>query len=511
MLLYPGWRRSFRLAAALLLLATPALAQRRPPPPAASPATPAAPATTPGRPPLPRPATTHHQIALPGRSLSFIATAGALALRDDAGKTLAQVPFTAYRLDGAEPAGRPVAFVFNGGPGAASAWLQLGTIGPWRLALDGASPSSPPALLPNAQTWLDFTDLVFLDPPGTGFGRIEATGEAAKPLWSVEGDVDGLARIIRAWLRRFGREASPKYIVGESYGGLRGPRLVRALNREGTGITGLVLISPALDMGDFGPAAQALDVAGLLPSLVAIGRAAHGPVAEADLADAEAYAAGAYVVDLLKGDADAAAVARRSEAVAKLTGLDPAYVLRRAGRLSRAAFNQARGGDTVGSPYDGTLLAASPDPTQPWLAAPDPINDGLAAPVTEGATLLYRMLDWLPQGRYVLGNARALRQWDYGHHGMPESLTALRQDLANDALLRVLVVHGLYDTVTPYFRTKLMLAQLPPKLVADRLRLLLLPGGHMVYLREAPRIALRSAAEAVFAPEKTAGSAPGTP
>lgn len=469
----------------------------------------AAPPGEPARPERPEPSlppavSTQHSLELPGdgaaRTLRFTATAGSLALRDDDRAPLADIGYLAYRLEAPPGAARPVAFVFNGGPGSASAWLQLGGLGPWRLEMDGAGPSSPPVLQANAQTWLDFTDLVFLDPPGTGFSRVRASGEAAKKLWSVEGDVAALADAIRLWLRQNDRTASPKYIVGESYGGLRGPMLVRALSRQGIGVSGLVLVSPALDMGDFGPAAEPLVAAGLLPSLAAIAKAGHGPVAAGDLAEVEAYAAGGYVTDLLRGDGDAAAVARRSTEVARFTGLDPAVVQRRYGRLSRSAFDQARGGEAVGSPYDGTLMALSPDPSQPWLSAADPIADGLAAPVISTMLELYRRLGWQPQMRYVLANNQAARQWDYGRHGMPQSMTALRQILANDPRLRVLVAHGLFDTVTPYFRTKLLLAQLPPGLAQQRLRLVLLPGGHMMYLRAGPRAALRAAAAEVFAP-----------
>ena len=124
-------------------------------------------------------------------------------------------------------------FAINGGPGAASAWLHLGALGPWRLPMDGLSPASAPALVDNAETWLDFTDLVFVDPPGTGYSRIVAPGdEARRRFWSVEGDVDGLAATIRRWLVAERRLASPKFIVGESYGGFRGPASRRGARRR---------------------------------------------------------------------------------------------------------------------------------------------------------------------------------------------------------------------------------------------------------------------------------------
>ncbi|MEA2943540.1 MAG: hypothetical protein QOD09_4069, partial [Bradyrhizobium sp.] len=120
---------------------------------------------------LPPDSTTKHTLALPGRSLAFTATAGSIRLFDNKGEPQADLAYTAYQLDGADPRTRPVTFLFNGGPGAASAWLQFGDAGPWRLSFSGdaASSSASPELVPNAETWLDFTDLVFIDPAGTGY------------------------------------------------------------------------------------------------------------------------------------------------------------------------------------------------------------------------------------------------------------------------------------------------------------------------------------------------------
>src|SRR5206468_6656076 len=122
-----------------------------------------------------------------------------------------------------------VTFVFNGGPGSASAWLQLGSLGPWRLAInaDAVSSSTAPDLQPNAETWLDFTDLVFIDPVGTGYSRFVATGDdVRKRFFSVDGDVNSLSVMIRRWLEKHDRLLSPKFVAGESYGGIRGPKIV---------------------------------------------------------------------------------------------------------------------------------------------------------------------------------------------------------------------------------------------------------------------------------------------
>ena len=131
---------------------------------------------------LPADSTTKQTLDLPGRTLNFAATAGSIRVFDDKGEPLADIATTSYELDGADHATRPVTFLFNGGPGASSAWLQFGNAGPWRLPFDGEglSPSASPEVKPNAETWLDFTDLVFIDPVGTGYSRLIASGDAAR-------------------------------------------------------------------------------------------------------------------------------------------------------------------------------------------------------------------------------------------------------------------------------------------------------------------------------------------
>src|ERR1700748_3141939 len=184
---------------------------------------------------LPPDSTTKQTVDLPGRSLSFTATAGSIRLFDDKGEPQADIAYTSYQLDGADRSTRPVTFLFNGGPGAASAYLQLGNNGPWRLAInaDAVTPSASPDLQPNAETWLDFTDLVYIDPVGTGYSRFVATGEdVRKRFYSVGGDAAEVALVIRRWLEKHDRLLSPKYVVGESYGGIRGPEVVRKLQDD---------------------------------------------------------------------------------------------------------------------------------------------------------------------------------------------------------------------------------------------------------------------------------------
>jgi carboxypeptidase C (cathepsin A) len=163
----------------------------------------ASPPATPEAHRLPPDSTTKQTLDLGGRSLAFTATAGSTRLFNDKGEPQADVAYTSYQLDGTERTSRPVTFLFNGGPGAASAYLQLGNNGPWRLPIDAnvVTPSSPPELKPNAETWLDFTDLVYIDPVGTGYSRFVATGEnVRRKFFSIDGDVAALALVIRRWL-----------------------------------------------------------------------------------------------------------------------------------------------------------------------------------------------------------------------------------------------------------------------------------------------------------------------
>src|SRR3954471_17577551 len=309
---------------------------------------------------LPPDSTTQHTLSLPGRTLAFTATAGSIRLFDDKGETQADIAYTAYQLDGADSASRPVTFFFNGGPGAASAYLQLGAAGPWRIAIGGdeATPSARAELQPNAETWLDFSDLVFIDPVSTGFSRFVASGEdVRKRFFSIDGDVNSIALTIRRWLEKSGRLLSPKYVAGESYGGIRGPKIVRNLQtQQGIGVRGLILVSPLLDFREFG-GSSLLQYVISLPSMAAVAREAKDGVSRAEMADVELYARGEFVADLLKGEADAEAAKRVADKVAALTGIDPAVSRRLAGRFDVMEFRREydRKNGRVTGRYDASV------------------------------------------------------------------------------------------------------------------------------------------------------------
>jgi carboxypeptidase C (cathepsin A) len=454
---------------------------------------------------LPPDSTTKQTLALPGHTLAFSASAGSIRLFDDKGEAQADIAYTAYQLDGADAGSRPVTFFFNGGPGSASAWLQFGCAGPWRLPInaDAVSSSSSPELQPNAETWLDFTDLVFIDPVGTGYSRFVASGdEVRKKFFSVDGDVGSIALVIRRWLEKSDRLLSPKFVAGESYGGIRGPKVVRNLQtQQGVGVKGLILVSPVMDFREF-TGSSILQYVWSLPSMAAVARQAKGAVVRADLAEVERYARGEFMTDLLKGSADTEATTRLADKVANLTGIDQSVSRRLAGRFDAIEFRREfdRKNGKVTGRYDGSVMGLDPDPDSSFYHFGDPSGDPLIAPLTSAAVdLTTRKLNWRPDGSYELLSGAVERAWDFGRGLNPaESISDLRKILALDPKLKLLVGHGLFDLATPYFGSKILLDQLPAYATPERVRLVVYPGGHMFYSRDASRQAFRAEAQALM-------------
>jgi len=447
--------------------------------------------------PLPSPSVTEQTVEVGGRKLAFQATAAAVPVKDaQSGETLAEIATLAFTMDPPSGVCRPIVFAFNGGPGAGSAWLDLGAAGPWRLPLAGAAPSTPPRLADNQETWLEFADLVFIDPPGTGYSRLPANEGARKRFMSVDGDVDMLAVVIRRWTVQNHRQACPKYLLGESYGGFRAPKVARALQeKENIGIDGLILLSPSLDFSWIDGRNNPMLDAARLPSLAA---SRMGAKDRAALADVEAYARGEYLSDLLRGPQDAAAVDRLVGRVSALTGLAPEKIRRLDGRVWAPdwARDSDPTGQTIASFYDGAARGLNPDPTRSsdWA---DPVLDAYRAPLAEAMEqLVTERLKWpVGDANYEILNDRVSQSWDWGHGRRgQESLSDLRRVMALDPHVKTLVAQGLTDLVTPYLGTRMLLDQSPVIGAPDRIGFIALAGGHMFYAEDSSRAALRDAA-----------------
>jgi carboxypeptidase C (cathepsin A) len=368
---------------------------------------------------------------------------------------------------------------------------------------EAAVSSAAPDLQPNAETWLDFTDLVFIDPVGTGYSRFVATGEdVRKRFFSVDGDVNSIALTIRRWLEKSDRLLSPKFVAGESYGGIRGPKIVHELQtQQGVGVRGLILVSPVLDFREYS-GSSILQYVSSLPTMAAVAREAKRPVTRADMTDVENYARGDFLLDLIKGSADTEATTRLADRVAALTGIDQAVSRRLAGRFDVSEFRREfdRKNGKVTGRYDASVSGFDPYPDSSSYHFGDPSGEPLIAPLTSAAVeLITRKLNWRPDGSYELLNRSVERAWDFGRGLKPaESISQVREILALDPKLKVLVAHGLFDLATPYFASKILLDQLPAYASPPRVKLAVYPGGHMFYSRDASRQAFRAEAEAIM-------------
>jgi carboxypeptidase C (cathepsin A) len=451
-------------------------------------------------PAFPADATVKQVTHVAGKTLSYTATVGSLPVRDDKGKKIAEIVFTAYTLDGPRDPKRPITFAFNGGPGAASVYLNYGAIGPKRIQFgaQGDSASDPSTLIDNPGTWLDFTDMVFIDPVGTGYSRsLVDEAQTKKDFYQVKEDVAYLSRIVFDWLVKNGRMASPKYVVGESYGGFRAPAIAHYLQGQlGVGPSGVIMVSPFLDAhsgvaGDISPLPWIVN----LPSMTAANYERQGKTLSPELlAEVETYARGEFAVDLMKGQADPAALARVVDNVTKYTGLDPALVKRMGGRVDTQTFLRElyRGTGKLASVYDSNVTTWDPYPWANTQQAGDPILDAIIAPTTSAAVeFMTHTVGWKVEGRfnalsYAVGNA-----WEANWFNTAESVTDLRQAAAADAKMKVLIVHGYDDLSCPFFASRLIVDQMPRMGDPGRVKLNLYPGGHMFYSRPDSMAAFR--------------------
>ncbi len=454
------------------------------------------PAATPGlsamEPPLPPDAHAEQSIQMEGKTLHYTVTVGTLAVRDSKGALSGEVVYTAYIMEGKD---RPVTFAFNGGPGAASVYLNLGAIGPKKVAFgaEGQSPSDPATLTDNPGTWLDFTDLVFIDPIGTGFSRsLVPLDEAKKQFYGPDQDIEYLSKCVYDWLVKNGRLLSRKYIVGESYGGYRGPRLTSYLQSQiGVAMNGLVLVSPALSPQSGSPEISPVPWMLTLPSIVAANYERQGKLTQENMQAVIDYTRGQYIQDLMTGNSDPAATPRLVAKVTELTGLDPKFVKESGGRLETQAFLREEFRETgkLGSRYDPNVTAYDPFPWNPTQETNDPILLSIIAPTTTAmVNFVTQTVGWKTDARYNALSNEVARAWDRssrnGAFSGSASATDLRIAVSTDPKLRVVIAHGWADL-------SWTVSQMPIMGDPTRVQVHEYPGGHMYYARTASSLALR--------------------
>jgi carboxypeptidase C (cathepsin A) len=446
-------------------------------------------------------------IMLGGRKLEYGVSAAFLPVVANGfegalGEPEAAVMATSYVLDGADPRDRPVCFAFNGGPGSASIWLHLGALGPKRVPTpeDGSMPTAPYAVTDNPHSWFGHFDLVFIDPPHTGWSTT-ASPDARKKMLSVDGDVEALAEVMRVWLTRHRRWGSPVYLAGESYGTTRGAALADKLQSAGVALSGLILISCAMDLQSlvFAPAND-LPYSLFLPGFACVSQyhgLLKGELAKSSAAArnaAEAFVDEDYVAALQAGarlsDKRRARIARR---IAELTGLPQTLVEEKNLRIAdRTYFVEAL------RPQGRIVGRLEARATSPMAARRtrdsefDPGIEAIAPPYTMAAMAYFgEQLGMTNELRYEVLSYDVNKAWNWNRgeakgNGFACTSPDLARALRRNPHLKVFVGSGRYDLGTPYSASDWSLAQLdaPPEVLA-RVEHHYYDAGHMMYTREA--------------------------
>jgi carboxypeptidase C (cathepsin A) len=475
------------------------------PPTGTPPAPPAAP--KPAANPLPADKSVAQTITVNGKTLHYTATVGTITLKsaDSNEKPTGEVTYIAYVLDTPkdQPHTRPVTFAFNGGPGASSVYLNLGAIGPKHIpfANEGDSPSDPATLTDNPGTWLDFTDLVFIDPIGTGFSRsLVDEAETKKLFYAPTPDVEYLSLVVYKWLVANDRLLAKKYLIGESYGGYRGPRIAYYLQGQlGVAMNGVVLVSPYLNPQFGDENLSPIPWMTTLPPIAAAHLEAQGKLTDAAMADVIAYTRGEYATTLLKGRSDPAATDAMIAHVTQMTGLDPTFVKYSGGRLDTGAYLREvhRSQGRIGSVYDSNVTGFDPYPFSQQQQSNDPILASIIAPTTTAMVdFVTRTVGWKTDARYNALSYDVNKQWDRSAPDLRKgSVPDLRQAVAADPKLRVLIVHGWNDLSCPFMGSVLSVDQMPIMGDPTRVQVHEFPGGHMFYTRPINQSGLHQLAE----------------
>jgi len=516
-------------AALLLVLAMPLLAQDQPKSDKPADAKGAAAAE---KPPEPAKFVRQHKMKIGAADFAYTTTSEEIFLKDGDGKNTATFFTIAYTKDGvSHPEERPITFVFNGGPGSASVWLHFGLVGPRVVDIpsDAADPGGPPyKLRDNTASILRATDLVFVDPVGTGYSH--AMGDKkGEDFWGYDEDADSVAEFIRTFITQHDRWNSPKYILGESYGGIRSALLVPRLQGNlNVGLNGVVLISPALNMGTLPFVVQGNDLtfATHLPALAAsayyhhkLPDQAQWKTREALLREVEKFASSDYLVALFQGDRLPKADKERiAEQMHRYIGLSKEYILRSDLRIYALRFIKElmrEEGKAIGL-LDGRYAQSELDNVgeqpdgDPFGAKTGPIYIS----TFQGYLRNDLGVDWTKP--YHPQNGEANQKWKRPANrrgafaGFVDTTAALAQGTKDNEALRVFAAAGYDDLTTSYFATRYMLEH--SGIDTNRLTVKTYDGGHMMYLYRPSLEALSNDIvafiEAGSAPRPSASGAP---
>ena len=465
-------------------------------------------------PPKEESSVTEHSIKIGGQTIPYKAIAGTILLKNEKEEPQALIYSTSYiRTDTKDMSQRPISFIYNGGPGYASVWLHMGAFGPRRAVTPNAESTPPPPykVADNAGTLLDKTDMVFIDPVGTGYSR--AVGKAQdKDFWGVDEDVKSLAQFITLYVNRNSRWNSPKFLIGESYGTFRSAALGNYLQaHDGMDFNGIDLISSVLDLGtlSFQPGSD-MPYIFYLPSYAATAWY-HKLLKDrpenlaAFIEEARKFAQTEYAAALMKGSRlSAAEKADMAKKLSRYTGLSEDYLVKADLRVKLGQFmeelQRSRGLTTgrLDSRYTGFTYDLLSE-----FAESDPQSAAVTGAFTATFNTYVRdELKFVQERNYHAISEGVGAGWDWKHQtgrgrgffpGSPNVEGDLAQALLSNPHLQVEVENGYYDMATPFFATEYTMEHLGlPEQLQKNVRLNYYDAGHMMYLREEDLAKLKS-------------------
>lgn len=445
---------------------------------------------------------THHTVTVDGEEIEYTATAGTMILKNDKGEPVASFGYTAYSKDGVQDKStRPLTFSYNGGPGSSSIWLHMGVMGPRRVVVDdpNSTPPAPYELTDNQYSMLDATDIVMVDPVGTGVSR--AVGKAEnKDFWGLSQDIRSVSNFIKIYISENNRWNSPKYLLGESYGTTRSAGIVNYLQDQGIAMNGVVLVSTVLDLRtiSFGDADFTPYVV-YLPTYAAVaryhGQLNHSPEnLESFIQEARQFASTKYAAALMKGDE--LSEARRNQIIDKLsyfTGLSKDYLDKANMRVTQSEFTKQLlrdKGKTVGrldSRYKGYSLD-----NLSQRAIYDPQSSAISPAYTTMFLQYYH--NELEFGKDMQYNISAYSlpgfDWDWSRPGSyfptsPTTAPDLAEAMIKNPNLDVLVLNGYYDLATPFMGAEYTMDHLEiPSELEKNISMKYYKAGHMMYIHK---------------------------
>jgi carboxypeptidase C (cathepsin A) len=445
---------------------------------------------------------TKHDWTAGGRAVHYTATAGNLLIHDDQDKANGSIFYAAYTEDGVETKTRPVTFFYNGGPGAATVWLHMGSFGPVRVITQSPEATAPAPFewVQNQYSLIDKSDLVFIDAPLCGFSRAVGKG-TAKDFAGTDQDIKAFEQFIVRYITVNQRWNSPKFLFGESYGTTRSAGLVSALQNDGVEFNGVTLLSSILNYNRRNPGLD-YEAVGYLPSFAAIAFHHHKVNTSLSLEEwvqqARVFARGPYNEALQQGDAlPGAEFDAMATKIAAVTGLSVEYVKESKLRISATRFRKEllRGDDRTLGRYDARFEGWDPDSAgeNPGY---DPSDTGISG-VYVGAfhDYIQKELKYLSQEPYYLSGPGLNQDWDFKHKASgggigrvgeqtaPDVAVDLADAIRKNPKLRVFSANGYFDLATPFFSTEYDLSHMDlPAMLVGNVQFGYYSAGHMVYL-----------------------------